>query len=195
MKGIAVEVGPLARMLVGYARGDARIHPLVADALTRLKVPPSGLTSTLGRVLARGLETELMAQYSLQLLNLLRDNVAGGDLAIVDNTKWAPSSWPAGQAAWSGFTKPRGLAVALGRHREPADPRLPGRGAIDLDASPRDEKGNPGADEAALVGTPVADPHRPLEILRTLHSFDPCMACAAHVYDADGRDIVEVRVQ
>ena len=55
--------------------------------------------------------------------------------------------------------------------------------------------GNPGAYEAALVGTPVADPQRPLEILRTLHSFDPCMACAAHVYDADGRDIVEVRVQ
>ena len=195
-EGIAVEVGPLARMLVGYARGDARIHPLVADALTRLKVPPSGLTSTLGRVLARGLETELMAQYSLQLLNLLRDNVAGGDLAIVDNTKWAPSSWPAGQARVVGFHEaPRGSlshwVVIENQQIRDYQAVVPST----WNASPRDEKGNPGAYEAALVGTPVADPHRPLEILRTLHSFDPCMACAAHVYDADGRDIVEVRVQ
>jgi Ni,Fe-hydrogenase I large subunit len=195
-QGIAVEVGPLARMLVGYARGDARIHPLVAGALARLKVPPPALMSTLGRVLARGLETQLMAQYSLQLLNLLRDNVAGGDLAIADNTKWDPSSWPAGQARGAGFHEaPRGSlshwVVIENQHIRNYQAVVPST----WNASPRDEKGNPGAYEAALVGTPVADPQRPLEILRTLHSFDPCMACAAHVYDADGRDIVQVRVQ
>jgi len=183
-------------MLVGYARGDARIHPLVAGALTRLKLPPTALMSTLGRVLARGLETELMAQYSLQLLNLLRDNVAGGDLAIADNTKWAPASWPAGQARGVGFHEaPRG---SLSHWVVIENQQIRNYQAVvpsTWNASSRDEKGNPGAYEAALVGTPVADPQRPLEILRTLHSFDPCMACAAHVYDADGRDIVEVRVQ
>jgi Ni,Fe-hydrogenase I large subunit len=195
-EGIAVEVGPLARMLIGYARGDARIHPLVADALTRLKLPPTALMSTLGRVLARGLETKLMAEYSLQLLNLLRDNVAGGDLAIADNTKWAPSSWPAGQARGVGFHEaPRG---SLSHWVVIENQQIRNYQAVvpsTWNASPRDENGNPGAYEAALVGTPVADSQRPLEILRTLHSFDPCMACAAHLYDADGRDIVEVRVQ
>jgi len=195
-QGAAVEVGPLARMLVGYARNDARIHPLVGGALGHLKLPPSALMSTLGRVLARGLETQLMAQYSLDLLNLLRGNVASGDLAIADNTKWAPSSWPAGQARGVGFHEaPRG---SLSHWVVIENQQIRNYQAVvpsTWNASPRDEKGNPGAYEAALVGTPVADPRRPLEILRTLHSFDPCMACAAHVYDADGQDIVQVRVQ
>jgi Ni,Fe-hydrogenase I large subunit len=176
-QGMAVEVGPLARLLVGYASGDVRIRPLVTGALGQLKLPPSALMSTLGRVLARGLETELMARYSLDLLNSLRSNVAGGDLAIADTTKWAPSSWPAGQARGVGFHEaPRGSlshwVVIENQHIRNYQAVVPST----WNASPRDEKGNPGAYEAALVGTPVADPRRPLEILRTLHSFDPCMA-------------------
>jgi Ni,Fe-hydrogenase I large subunit len=194
--GTAVEVGPLARMLVGYLSGDPRIKPLVQGALNRLNAPPTALMSTLGRVLARGLETQLMAAYSIELLGKLRDNVGGGDLAIADTSKWDPSSWPAGQARGVGFHEaPRGSlshwVVIDNQHIHNYQAVVPST----WNASPRDEKGNPGAYEAALVGTPVADPLRPLEILRTLHSFDPCMACAAHIYDADGRDIVEVRVQ
>jgi hydrogenase large subunit len=194
-QGTAVEVGPLARMVVGYARDDPRIRPLVQGALARLDATPAALMSTLGRVLARGLETQLMAEYSIELLAMLRDNVASGDLAIADTAKWDPSSWPA-QARGVGFHEaPRGSlshwVVIENRHIRNYQAVVPST----WNASPRDEKGNPGAYEAALVGTPVADPQRPLEILRTLHSFDPCMACAAHLYDADGRDIVEVRVQ
>ncbi len=195
-EGTAVEVGPLARMLVGYLRDDPRIQPLVQGALARLHATPAALTSTLGRVLARGLETQLMAEYSLELLALLRNNVASGDLAIADTTKWDPSSWPAGQTRGVGFEEaPRG---SLSHWVVIENQRIHNYQAVvpsTWNGSPRDEKGNPGAYEAALVGTPVVDPQRPLEILRTLHSFDPCMACAAHIYDADGRDIVEVRVQ
>ena len=195
-QGSAMEVGPVARMLVGYARGDSRIKPLVQGALTRLKAPPAALMSTLGRVLARGLETQLMAQYSLDLLSLLRANVDSGDLAIADNTKWDPGSWPAGQAHGVGFHEaPRGSlshwVVIEDQHIRNYQAVVPST----WNASPRDANGKPGAYEAALVGTPVADPRRPLEVLRTLHSFDPCMACAAHIYDADGHDIAEVRVQ
>ncbi len=129
-QGMAVEVGPLARMLVGYVQGDARIGPLVAGALHRLKVPPGALMSTLGRILARGLETQLMAQYSLDLVGMLRDNIDSGDLAIADTTKWDPSSWPAGQVRGVGFHEaPRGRAVPLGRHRERPHQQLPGRRA------------------------------------------------------------------
>jgi Ni,Fe-hydrogenase I large subunit len=195
-QGTAVEVGPLARMLVGYASGDARIRPLVQGALDRLHLPPAALMSTLGRVLARGLETRLMAQYSIDLVSRLRDNVAGGDLAIADTGKWRPSSWPGGPLHGVGFHEaPRG---SLSHWVVIENERIRNYQAVvptTWNASPRDAEGKPGAYEAALVGTPVADPRQPLEILRTLHSFDPCMACAAHIYDADGRDIVEVRVQ
>ncbi|OAA19799.1 hydrogenase large subunit [Frankia sp. EI5c] len=195
-KGLAVEVGPLARMLVGHATGDARIDPLVRGALDRLHLPPEALMSTLGRVLARGLETRLMAQHSLELVDQLRDNVAGGDLAIADTGKWRPTSWADGTLRGVGFHEaPRG---SLSHWVVIENDRIRNYQAVvptTWNASPRDADGNPGAYEASLVGTPVADPQRPLEILRTLHSFDPCMACAAHLYDADGRDIIEVRVQ
>jgi hydrogenase large subunit len=194
--GMAMEVGPLARMLVGYAGNNARIRPLVQSALDRLGVPPAALMSTLGRVLARGLETKLMAEYSLELVDRLRANVGGGDLAIADTAKWNPSTWPAGKALGVGFHEaPRG---SLSHWVTIEDRRISNYQAVvptTWNASPRDAEGKPGAYEAALVGTPVADPQRPLEILRTLHSFDPCMACAAHLYDVDGRDIVQVRVQ
>jgi len=195
-EGTAVEVGPLARMLVGYASGDPRIKPLVQGALNKLKAQPPALMSTLGRVLARGLETQLVAQYSTELLGQLRSNVAGGDLAIADTSKWQPSSWPAGPSRGVGFHEgPRGTlshwVVVENGHIRNYQAIAP----TTWNASPRDARGKPGAYEAALIGTPVADPKRPLEILRTLHSFDPCMACAAHIYDADGRDIIKVRVQ
>ncbi|MGZ6874491.1 MAG: nickel-dependent hydrogenase large subunit [Blastococcus sp.] len=194
--GRAMEVGPLARMLVGHAAGDERITPAVDAALQRLGVPASALMSTLGRVLARGLETQLMANYSLELVNRLRDNVAGGDLTIADNTKWDPRSWPGGRSLGVGFHEaPRG---ALSHWVVIEDQRIRNYQAVvpsTWNAGPRDENGNPGPYEAALVGTPVVDPDRPLEILRTLHSFDPCMACAAHVYDGDGQIVTKVLVQ
>ncbi|ONH61709.1 hydrogenase [Frankia sp. CcI49] len=195
-QGIAVEVGPLARLLVGYGTGDARLRPIVQGALDRLHLPPEALMSTLGRVLARGLETQLMARHALDLVAELRDNVGGGDLAIADTGRWRPTSWPDGTLRGVGFHEaPRG---ALSHWVVIENDRIRNYQAVvptTWNASPRDAAGNPGAYEAALVGTPVADPHRPLEVLRTLHSFDPCMACAAHLYDIDGRDIIEVRVQ
>lgn len=191
--GAAVEVGPLARMLIGYLRGDARIEPLVRGALDRFRLPPTALRSTLGRILARGLETKLMADYSLELVDRLRGNIGGGDLAIADNATWDPRGWPAGKAFGVGFHEaPRG---SLSHWVVIENRRIANYQAVvpsTWNASPRDGAGQPGAYEAALVGTPVTDPRRPVEILRTLHSFDPCMACAAHVYDADGHQLARV---
>jgi Ni,Fe-hydrogenase I large subunit len=193
--GLAVEVGPLARMMIGYARGDANIKPLVEGALATLGVGPAALHSTLGRTLARGLETKLLADQSIGMLDQLERNIASGDLRIAAGTKWEPSSWPA-KARGVGFHEaPRG---ALSHWIVIENEKIKGYQAVvpsTWNASPRDGAGKPGAYEAALVGTPIADPQRPLEILRTIHSFDPCMACAAHVIDADGRSVVEVRVQ
>jgi Ni,Fe-hydrogenase I large subunit len=193
--GLPVEVGPLSRVLIAYARKDKRFTALVNDSLAQLKVGPEALFSTLGRTLARGLESVVLAEHSMTLLDRLQGNIAGGDLRIHDDRLWDPSSWPK-KAQGVGFHEaPRG---GLSHWVVIEDGRIANYQAVvptTWNAGPRDASGHPGAYEAALVGTPLADPKQPLEILRTVHSFDPCMACAAHVLDADGNPVTEVRVQ
>jgi Ni,Fe-hydrogenase I large subunit len=190
-----VEVGPLARMLVGYAAGDPAITAAVDATLKQLGLPASALLSTLGRTVARGLETVLMADHTIALLDTLETSIASGDRRIHDGTKWDPADWPRTARGVGFHEAPRG---SLSHWVVISDGRIANYQAVvptTWNASPRDAAGRRGAYEAALVGTPVADPTRPLEILRTIHSFDPCMACAAHVLDADGTPVVEVRVQ
>jgi Ni,Fe-hydrogenase I large subunit len=190
-----VEVGPLARVAVAYGRKDSRFTPLVDDALRKLEAGPAALHSTLGRTLARGLETVVLAQYAVDVLGQLRANVTGGDLRTFDDSHWEPSTWPDSAHGVGFHEAPRGglshwVVIEQGKiaNYQAVVPTT-------WNAGPRDGKSQRGAYEAALVGTPVADPQQPLEILRTVHSFDPCMACAAHVLDVSGHEVVEVRVQ
>ncbi len=189
-----MEVGPLARMLVSYASGHPRVKTLVDGVLKALNVGPEALFSTLGRVGARGIETQLLAEKMDEWVDALTANMGAGDLRIHDNSKWDPSSWPA-DAMGAGFHEaPRG-ALAHWVHIE--------HGLISnyqcvvpstWNAGPRDAKGQRGPYEEALIGTPVADAERPIEILRTVHSFDPCMACGVHVVDGTRRTLSSVRV-
>jgi Ni,Fe-hydrogenase I large subunit len=193
--GRVVEVGPLARVMIAYARRNKRFVRLVDDSLTQLKVGREALVSTLGRTLARGLESVVMAEHAIDLLDTLQTNIAGGDLQIHNDDLWNPSSWPKEARGVGYHEAPRGglshwVVIDNGRigNYQAVVPTT-------WNAGPRDAKGQPGPYEAALVGTPLADPARPLEVLRTVHSFDPCMACAAHILDADGNPLTEVRVQ
>ena len=189
-----MEVGPLARMLVAYARGHERVRALVGMVLERLKVGPEALFSTLGRTAARGIETLVIAEQLLGWLDKLSSNMAGGDLRIHNDEKWDPSSWPEEAEGWGFHEAPRG---ALGHWVHIEKGKIAGYQAVvpsTWNGGPRDAKGQRGPYEEALVGTPIADPEKPLEILRTVHSFDPCMACAAHVVDARGRKIAVVKV-
>lgn len=193
--GLPMEVGPLARMLVAYASGHTAVKSLVDSALGQLGVPLGALFSTLGRVAARGLETVLLADKMSDWVDELAANMGRGELRIHDNDRWDPASWPT-WASGAGFHEaPRG---ALG-HWVHID-----HGRIDRyqcvvpttwNAGPRDKDGVPGPYEAALIGTPVADPEQPIEILRTVHSFDPCMACAVHVIDPVGGELSRVKVR
>lgn len=193
--GEPMEVGPLARLLVGYARGHGRIRALVDDALGRLGVGKENLYSTLGRMIARGLETRLLAEKLESWLDELADNMGKGDLRIHDNSKWDPSSWPA-DAMGAGFHEaPRGALAHWVHIRNGSIANYQCVVPSTWNAGPRDAAGKPGPYEAALVGTPVADPEKPVEILRTVHSFDPCMACGVHVLDRSGREITRVRIQ
>ncbi len=194
-KGHALEVGPLARMLVGYASGRAEYKEVVDGALKALKAPATALFSTLGRTAARGLETQLCVRWLRQEFDHLLANVKAGDLNTANTSKWDPATWPA-EAKGFGFTEaPRG---ALGHWIHIKDRRIHNYQCVvpsTWNASPRDAKGVQGAYESALLGTPMAKPDQPVELLRTVHSFDPCLACASHVYDEGGRQLAEVVVR
>jgi Ni,Fe-hydrogenase I large subunit len=193
--GMPMEVGPLARMLVGYAAGNQRVQDLVNGALTELKLQPAALFSTLGRVAARALETVYLLDLMDTWLDELAANMESGDLRIHEGSKWDPSTWPAEAEGWGFHEAPRG---ALGHWIRIKDKKIENYQAVvpsTWNAGPRDEKGQPGPYEASLEGTPVADPEQPLELLRTIHSFDPCLACAVHVVDANGKERVRVEVR
>jgi len=192
-EGEPMEVGPLSRMLVAYGSGHPRVKELVGTVLEKLQVGPEALFSTLGRVAARGIETLLLAERMEGWLDELAANMQQ-DLRIHDNDKWDPSSWPS-ECSGVGFHEaPRG---ALGHWVHIKDGAIQNYQCIvpsTWNAGPRDAAGKRGPYEEALLGTPVADAEKPLEILRTVHSFDPCMACGVHVVDAKRREIARVRV-
>lgn len=190
-----MEVGPLAKLLVAYAAGHQETRDAVTLVLKHLNVGPEALFSTLGRTGARGLDCLITAQQLPKWLGQLEENIAKGDLRIHAQEMWDPSSWP-GEAAGYGFHEaPRG---ALGHWIRIRDKEILNYQAVvpsTWNASPRDHKGQRGPYEEALIGTPIADPNRPVEILRTIHSFDPCLACAVHVLDATGNEVIRVQVK
>jgi hydrogenase large subunit len=194
-KGHAVEVGPLARMLVGYASGRDDFKEVVHEALGQLKVGPEALFSTLGRTAARGLETKLAVHWLMEEYERLVANLKLGDAGLANTEKWEPETWPVECQGFGHTEAPRG---ALGHWIRIKDKKIENYQCIvpsTWNASPKDGKGQPGAYEAALKGTPMADPKQPVEILRTIHSFDPCLACASHVIGPDGKKLAEVIVR
>jgi hydrogenase large subunit len=194
-KGHAMEVGPLARMLVGFASGRPEFKEVVTAALGKLKVGPEALFSTLGRTAARGLETQLCVRWLREEYNNLIANLKAGDMSVASTQLWKPESWKP-ESKGFGFTEaPRG---ALCHWIHIKDTKIANYQIVvpsTWNASPKDGKGQHGAYEAALIGTPMADPKRPVEILRTIHSFDPCLACASHVIGPAGETLAEVVIR
>jgi len=181
-----MEVGPLARVLVAYASGRAEIVELVNSVLAKLKAPPEALFSTLGRTAARAVETLVLARRIKAWVEELAAKLGGGDTRIHNGDLWDPGNWPRSARGFGYHEAPRG---ALGHWIEIEDRRTKNYQFVvpsTWNGSPRDAHGRPGPYEAALVGTPVADPDQPVEILRTVHSFDPCLACAVHLTDLRG---------
>ncbi|MHB1282029.1 MAG: nickel-dependent hydrogenase large subunit [Acidithiobacillus sp.] len=194
-RGHAMEVGPLSRFTIGYARGIAEFKDPVDKVLTDLGLPFEALFSTLGRTAARGLEASWAAHKLRYFHDKLMANLKSGDLSTANIQKWEPSSWPE-EARGVGFAEaPRG---ALGHWVHIRDARIEAYQAVvptTWNGSPRDPAGNIGAFEASLLNTPMADPEQPVEILRTLHSFDPCLACSTHIMGPGGEELTKVQVR
>lgn len=193
--GAPMQVGPLSNILVGYASR----HPLTVKwtdqafkqiASHGAHASADDLQSTMGRYLARAIRSAMLSDIALQHWELLSNNILKGDDATYN-----PPQFPAHEVAGVGLHEaPRGtlshwVVVDKGTYSN-YQAVVP----TTWNASPRDQKGVPGPYESSLVGNPVADPEKPLEVLRTVHSFDPCMACACHMLDATGRRLAQVKV-
>lgn len=194
-RGHAMEVGPLARYVIGYAKGDKEITEQIQLVLKTLDVPISALFSTLGRTAARGLEASWAAHKMKHFQDKLIANIKAGDTSTANVANWDPSTWPK-DVKGVGFTEaPRG---ALAHWIKIKDTKIDNYQCVvptTWNGSPRDNEGNIGAFEASLLNTKVERADEPVEILRTIHSFDPCLACSTHVMSEDGRELAKVKVR
>ena len=194
-QGKAVEVGPLARMLMLYAGNYPQAKELVDSSLKTLDLPLEALYSTMGRTAARTLETKIIADKMQGWFDSLIANIKSGDTKTFNETLWEPASWPS-HAQGVGFMEaPRG---ALAHWIVIENGKIANYQAVvpsTWNAGPRDVNNQAGAYEASLQGHVLHDPKQPVEILRTIHSFDPCIACAVHVTDPDGEELVKVQLR
>jgi hydrogenase large subunit len=195
-QGKSMEVGPLARVLMMYATGHKQTKELVDYTLKTLDVPVTALFSTLGRTAARTLESKVLADGMQGWFDSLMANIKAGEVRTFNDQYWDPATWPSHMHGVGLLEAPRG---GLSHWINIDDGKISNYQAVvpsTWNAGPRDTLGQPGAYEAALENNHVMhDPKQPLEILRTIHSFDPCLACAVHVTDPDGEELVQVKVK
>jgi hydrogenase large subunit len=190
--GIPVEVGPLARVLALYATGHEQTVDLVDLTLRTLDAPLAAVFSTLGRTAARAIETKVFADTLRTTYNDLIAAIKAGDTRTFNDERWEPRSWPSEARGFGFMEAPRG---ALGHWIVIKNGKIENYQMVvptTWNASPRDHNGFAGPYESSLLNHKLAKPEWPLEILRTIHSFDPCMACAIHMVDARGDSVAEV---
>ncbi len=194
-RGHAMEVGPLARYVIGYAQGHEAITEQINFVLKTLDIPVSALFSTLGRTAARALEADWAADQMRYFMDKMIANIKAGDSSTANIDNWDPSTWPK-EAKGVGFTEaPRGALAHWIRIKDTKIDNYQCVVPTTWNGSPRDSQGNIGAFEASLMNTQVERKEEPVEILRTLHSFDPCLACSTHVMSEEGEELARVTVR
>lgn len=187
--GEPMEVGPLAQMLVAYGKGQPAVKKTVDMVLEHLGVGPEALFSTLGRTAARGIETAVIAAEMESWVSQLQENVNKGDTRIAKDWKMPKNAQGVGYVNASRGALSHWIVIEDGKIKNfqlvvPSTWNL----------GPRCAGNKPSPVEEALVGTPVADPKRPVELLRTVHSYDPCIACGVHVIDSRTNEVHKFKV-
>jgi hydrogenase large subunit len=184
-----MEVGPLSRLLVSFAAGQSDVKEAVGMVLGKLNVPVAALFSTLGRTAARGIDAALTMVWLKDFFGQLMERVKTREVSTFNNERWEPKTWPAECEGVGLVEAPRG---ALAHWIKIKDGKIDNYQLVvptTWNGSPRDAHAQRSAFEESLIGTPVANVEQPVEILRTIHSFDPCLACAVHLYDPQGRHL------
>lgn len=195
-QGKPMQVGPLAQVLVGYAQGHALTKKWTDAALQQISaiagkpITVNMLHSTMGRHAARAIRAAMLADLAAKHWQLLVENISRGDYAIHNSPKFPKEPvWGVGT-----HEAPRGT---LSHWVVAEEGKIKNYQAVvpsTWNASPRDASGVRGPYEASLLHNPIANAEQPLEVLRTVHSFDPCMACACHTFDPSGKPIATVKI-
>lgn len=184
------EVGPLACMLVGYAQGNPRIKKVVDDFLKVSGLPAAALFTTLGRTAARMLQTKLIAEHGMETFNALIENLKK------DESTYTPSVIDPKKEYKGRYIGevPRGMLSHWVRIKNGVVENYQAVVPSTWNAGPIDAKGQKGPYEANLIGMKLENITKPLEIIRNIHSYDPCIACAVHVMDTKGNKLGEYKI-
>lgn len=197
--GRPAQVGPVARVLLAYLQKEPETKKILDDAMEELGITIDKMNSTGGRTLARAVEAVTTASTMSQILfPQFKEGLKRGDIDVFDATKWEPSSWPEECAGYGLIEVARGMLSHYITIKDRKTERYQAVVPTTWLAGGRDPKGNKGPYESSLSGDgkhPLVNPKEPLEVLRTIHSFDPCMSCAVHLLDEEGEDIVQVMAQ
>ncbi len=187
--GEPCEVGPLARVLVAFGKGHKDIKPIVESVINKLGIEAKHLFSTLGRTAARGIETIAIGRATQGWVLELVENLKKGDTKTYQPWKMPDTGMGVGLNDVA-----RG---SLGHWIEIENKKIKNYQYVvpsTWNLGPRCEKGKLSPVEEALIGTPIADPKKALEVLRTVHSFDPCIACGVHIIDPDSNQVYKIKV-
>jgi quinone-reactive Ni/Fe-hydrogenase large subunit len=185
-----MEVGPLSCLLVNYARGNEKVQKAVTDFLKKTGLPVEALFTTLGRTAARMLQTKLVSDNAMITFNSLIENLKTDDSTY---TKFEIDPTKEYKGRFMGEV-PRGTLSHWVRIKNGVIENYQAVVPTTWNAGPMDAHGEIGPYEASLVGLKLEDPTKPLEVLRVIHSFDPCMSCSVHVMDIKGKEISEFKV-
>lgn len=203
--GKMAEVGPLAKYIIVYTKVKQGHIPqptwaeqMIVDQIEAvsklLNLPPeTWMTTTVGRTAVRGLDAQLNAYVSKYFFDKLINSIKAGDTAVANSATWDPATWPKEAKGVGLHEAPRG---GLSHWVTIKNGKIDNYQAVvpsTWNACPRDSKAGYGAYESSMIDTKVKIADKPLEILRVLHSFDPCLACATHLYDSQGKELTVVR--
>jgi len=192
--GVPYEVGPLARMMVAYAAGNTEARRILDDSAENMGIGVEDFNSALGRTIARQLETAVLAHRLRPWIDDLQDAIRSGDRETANTSKWKKDTWDDKMTGAGIGEAPRG---AVGHWTWIEREKIKGYQMIvpsTWNGSPRDHNDKRGAWEESLLGLPLADASQPLELLRTIHSYDPCMSCAVHVFDPEGGETLAITI-
>ncbi len=188
-KGMAMEVGPLARCIVNYAAGNEPVVEITNRCLKKLNAGTDVLFSVVGRTLGRSMECALVSEWMSDFYGQLVSNIKSGDHRMFNGEFWEPKTWPKSAQGYAVCEAPRGMVAHYVDIEDKKVKRYQMVVPTTWNGSPRDPKGQRSAFESSLIDVPVHDAAAPLEIIRTIHSFDPCMSCAVHLYTEDGSHV------
>ncbi|MCI6988255.1 MAG: nickel-dependent hydrogenase large subunit [Campylobacter sp.] len=189
--GMPMQVGPLANIVVNYAKGNKFVVPVVDKFLHDTGLPLTAVLSTLGRTACRMIEAKIVADNTIIAFNNLVENIKSGDTETC--AKYSIDKNKEYKGRYIGNV-PRGTLSHWCRIKDGVIQNWQAVVPSTWNASPKDEKGQMGSYEACLIGVKIADLTQPLEIIRKIHSYDPCIACAVHVMDYKGNKLGEYKV-